>query len=390
MKPKYFFIGALLIFLLSFSLRWAFSIDSFEHADTYDNYETAVNLAQGKGYTNFSGQAVIGRPPTYILLLAAVYKFSGNHFSFMLWLVQTLLLIALVYAQYVLLKNFTDNQVAYWVTGLLNILYVPHYLFAQQIAPEVLMACLLLLYVVAFLKNWSWWWEALVFAALLLAKGTFIFIPLLLYPLKIVLEKKPKLLLRLLLIYLGCALFISPWVWRNYREFKTIIISSTGTGNVLWPGNNLASNGYWLGKNDPVLSKVHKQYTDVAADKELTRLAVQSMRAHPLATGKLWLKKAVRYWRLPIGYETLLRKNTLVSTAWLSWYWAILLIALYGLLRQRQQFLTLYAAAILSYMWGLHIVLYAIPRYHYPVMPLLFIFSGLGVLAIWERIKTHA
>lgn len=383
-------IVALVLVICSFLVRTVCPVNSFEHGDTRDNYETAVHLVQGKGYTNFSGSPVIGRPPTYILLLAAVYKFSAHHFSFMLWLVQTLLLLAMVYGQYILLKALTDNRLAYWITGLLNILYIPHYLFAQQIAPEVLMTCLLLFYIVAFLKNWSWWWESLVFAALLLVKGTFIFIPLLLYPLKVILEKKPKLLLRLLLIYLGCALFISPWVWRNYREFKTIIISSTGTGNVLWPGNNLASNGYWLGKNDPVLSKVHKQYPDVAADKELTRLAVQSMRAHPLATGKLWLKKAVRYWRLPIGYETLLRKNTLVSTAWLSWYWAILLTALYGLLRQRQQFLTLYAAAILSYMWGLHIVLYAIPRYHYPVMPLLFIFSGLGVLSIWERIKTHA
>jgi hypothetical protein len=280
---------------------------------------------------------------------------------------------------------------------------MPHYLFVQQIAPELLMTLLLLLFVYGLVRQWPWWLQSAIFAALLLAKGTFLFVPLLLYAVQALYKRSWRSLQMLCLVYIGCLILISPWIVRNYRHFHQVIISSIGIGNVLWPGNNLATNGYWRGNHDPIWFTVtHKypevegnhdpiwftvthKYPEVEADKVLTSMAITSMRAHPLATAKLWLKKAGRYWFLPIGYETLMNKNKVLGYLWFFWYWLFLSCAVYGLGISLRQLLSGYILVLIGYLWALHIILYAIPRYHYSLIPLLCITAGSGAVALYER-----
>ena len=378
-----FLVSAVIVF--AFLALYFLPVNSFAHGDTADMYEPAVHLVQGKGYTNFANHPVIGRPPAYSLILAVVLLLMPKYFLFGLFLTQLGFLWGIVFLQFKILEQHTQSVPARLGLGLMAVLYVPHYLFVQQIAPEVFMTFLVLLFSYSVLKQWSWLIQAVIFAVLLLTKGTFLFLPIVVYGVLFLRERNWYPARMVLIIYCVSLLLISPWIIRNYKVFHKVIISSIGIGNTIWPGNNLATNGYWEGKKDLVMTRVNAQYSELQADKVLTTLAVQGMRKHPQQSAILFTKKAIRYWLLPIGYESLLAKSALVAKLWLVFYWAMLGCALYGLLLTKQELYTQIMVGLIAYMWLLHIILYAIPRYHYPLIPLIQIFASIGVAALYER-----
>lgn len=217
------------------------------------------------------------------------------------------------------------------------------------------------------------------FALLITIKSTFIVLPAFWYITQIFTTKKYfENLKHCLIVYLLSLLLLSPWIYRNYKQFDMFIISAVGMGNVIYPGNNLTYDGDWQGHHDPYFAKIHTQYTEVEADRILTRTALEQMRAQPLGTGLLWVKKAWRYWSVPIGYETIAAKQKHAALLFLVLHWAILLSGLAGILTLRNNKYMPGIVLVCAVYYGLHIVTYAIPRYHYLLWPFILVFCTSG------------
>jgi hypothetical protein len=111
------------------------------------------------------------------------------------------------------------------------------------------------------------------------------------------------------------------------------------------------------------------------------------MREHPLPTANLWLKKAVRYWYMPIGYESALQKSIVLARILFFIHWFTLLAAGVGIAYTWRQYCTQVLGLTLGYIWILHIVLLAIPRYHYPLWPCV---QVLAIVGLWNVVGEYA
>jgi len=191
---------------------------------------------------------------------------------------------------------------------------------------------------------------------------------------------------------------VLPWSYRNYRVFGEFVFVSTNGGLTLLAGNNPSARGGYT-QDDPLMTSLGWSVaTQVTADKEARRRAVQWIKENPwrfivLLPRKvfhLWALDGESEWWFQLGYQyygqyvlwfrtlrllnqvyylcllagsgvaawLLLGRKVVVSDTRLDW-WALP----YGLG---------------VYLSALALVFCGQPRFHYPVMP--FIAMGAGWL----------
>lgn len=198
-----------------------------------------------------------------------------------------------------------------------------------------------------------------------------------------------KIVRRVALVVIGCAVVTTPWIVRNYQQVGAATISTTGGVN-FYIGNNPQSGMGW-GNIDTVLFMLHDPAYEAHNDSLGYALGWQHIRQHPLAFVKRAIMKvgylyvgdvdAVVYQLMDSAkYD---RFDGYVLIGWLmqTTFFMLLLASCAGALvywrcNGWRSGLLLFLGVI-GYWTALHAVFFGAGRFHYPVVPMLAAFAAL-------------
>jgi 4-amino-4-deoxy-L-arabinose transferase-like glycosyltransferase len=190
---------------------------------------------------------------------------------------------------------------------------------------------------------------------------------------------------------------IAPWVIRNYIQFNTITLNTSGGLN-LWEGQNEQAQGIPSWYTDPSAELSDEAEAEIAQltptkDYEIKlddiyfREAKEFMLSHPALVVQLAIKKFFFYWAAVYPGIDFIYGNADSPFYWLPWF-LILPFFIYGLLLNlkflRQHFL-FHANFLLGSLTVM--VFFVLPKYIVFVIPWVFIFAASALSRISGQIR---
>jgi len=360
-------------------------------ASTYDHI--ARNLLAGVGFSEDGIHPSLFVAPLYPFLLAAVYGLAGVH-PLLIELLQCLLGTATALVVWRLTRDHAGALAA--GIALVLTLFMPElFVLTTYMYTETLFIFLFVLSI----------WLAqralrqpsagrLALAGLsgglaTLTRGVTMLLPLLVLA-ALLLRRGGFAALRQAIVYgLFFVLPILPWTMRNYQTFHAVVPVAVGSGDVLWTGNYLPLDGkYSYDKTMAIMDSMTAGLNQVDRDRRLTRAALDNIKAAPLASAGLMARKFFRFWfwvyeGAPTGMQR--RGGGLVQWVLaLSYYPVLLLFAAGVWLSRRRWHDFIFIYLLLGYYVAAHVALLVVPRYRFPILPLMILFASLAVAAAWS------
>lgn len=196
------------------------------------------------------------------------------------------------------------------------------------------------------------------------------------------------------------ALLLAPWIARNYDEFGRVIPTAQSTGYNLWKGYNPYTNGSGKRSEDPdwpafgVRESIRRSvppgpgYETRLQDAymEVFESDVRAASAQRLA--ELTATKAVLLW----GFDWTDREVTGSLAYRLPWlltnFFAVVgLVVAWRMRRQvRAAPAAIYTTAVVL-LTAAYVVTSVHARYRMHIEPFLFVLAGIGVEALWLRLR---
>jgi len=345
-----------------------------------------LSLACGRGYAQENGWPTAQRVPGYPLLQAGVYAAFGPSLQ-AVRLMQVLIAAATLLLIYGLaVAVLGDRRAALWAAGAAA-LYPATMFYAQTLLSETLFAFLLVAAVWCAVSARrgnplaAAGAGALVGAAALTRPVGLILGP----ALALVVwwprtqRRQPTLLLA------AAALTLSPWVVRNATAMGRPILSDLTGGKNLLIGCNTYAGARQQGRRlfgtsaDPLAGVTG----EIALDDAARRAALAYLRGRPGRIAALAPLKLAAFWGLDRELLYEYREGYFGPRPWLCWPLALAglgLAPLAGLALLGAASADLRAAAplwaVVLALWLPHALLFAEPRFHFPLTPLLAVFAG--------------
>jgi 4-amino-4-deoxy-L-arabinose transferase-like glycosyltransferase len=283
--------------------------------------------------------------------------------------------------------------------------YPSHIAFSSLLATEMFFVFLFLLGAVLFIRA-SGRVGFLILAGLswglaTLTKPQFIFVPLIFL---IVFSNNLKTFVKsTAVVFLALLACITPWMIRNHTVFGRFVLSTNG-GIVLMQGNNPYATGkhIWDENIESLLGELHTTNGVMWDSKEMAReerarqIGMSYIKNHPVRTVLLWPKKLFYLYRSDVDgfyYSMGMMPESSAGLRYVYlglrifaelYYFLIIVLAAIGIttiLRSgiRSQRLGIY---IILYFTAICLVFFGNARYHFPVMPWLAIYAGIGGASI--------
>jgi len=255
-----------------------------------------MNLAGGTLFYSW-------RPPGFPLFLAGIYKVFGHSFlagKIGLAFISSLTCILI----YFFLKEFFKNKVCF-IGSLLYAIYPASVFWTGYLTPVSLVVFFMVLFSLFLMKGKnqkrnSFLFLSGVFLGLgILTRSVFIvFLPLILV--WFLIEFRKRGILKFFFLFVGCLFILSPWLIRNYKIHKKLVLTSTEGGIVCYIANNEKSlsqpSGYW--NPPPSFFEKFKGMSEIEINHILYKLAFNFIISHPEEYLKLVKDRLVRFWRL--------------------------------------------------------------------------------------------
>jgi hypothetical protein len=213
------------------------------------------------------------------------------------------------------------------------------------------------------------------------------------------------------IVYAVLSLTVAPWLMRNYTVFGKPVICNTGGINLL-DGNNPYATGRkrfdekvnsLLGDLRTVPLEFMFDGKEVERDELAAKIGMDYIIHNPLRTIALWPKKFVALylsdvdgifyslWMMDVPREKLRYAFTgtrIIAEVYYIFIILLFLVSVPTFLRERK----LIGLAIIAYFTLISLVLFGNARYHFPIMPWVIIYSGIGgeiLLAGQRAIRTE-
>jgi len=306
-KTKKQLIG---IFVVALILRIGFILTRNNSVNVWGDWwdELGWKLATGKGFWVNNPYFPDGpkfyswRPPGFPFFLAGIYKIFGHNFlagKIGLAFVSALTCILI----YFFLKEFFKDKFSL-VGSLLYAIYPASIFWTGYLAPVSLVVFLMVLFSLFLIKGKNQKRNSFLFLSGfflgmgILTRSLFIvFLPLILV--WFLIESGKEGILKFSVLFLGCLLIISPWLIRNYKIHKKLVLTSTEGGIVCYIANNEKSlsqpSGYW---NPPSsFFEKFRGMDEVEINNTLYKLAFNFIISHPEEYLKLVKDRFIRFWR---------------------------------------------------------------------------------------------
>jgi len=389
-EPKVLAAIILIIFLVGFS--YAFLVSGREFWPDERDFDTiAQNVVQGHGFSRVPGFSIpmIRRVPLYPLFLALIYRTWG-HSPNAVRILQMFLVASTALIGYLTARLIFKGKLSF-LTLLLIGLWPPLIVFSTRIMSEVLNSFLVSLSILCLVMLVQRRNIILVFVCGLLigittlCKATTTLFPLFVFLfLILVCRSKKQALCHGLIVILAAAIAISPWTIRNYLQFKSFIPVQLGVSPGFWVGTDISKGGRWQGEGKMLHHKFSKVLREdhLYVEKFYLSKAINNIKENPAGYLILLVKKVGGFWRRPSIGEVEkfgLKKILLRGSNYLVHYLAIVFGIIGSILViKRKIFLAYPLILIIFYYTLMYALLFAEPRYHIPVLPMLIILAAYG------------
>ena len=386
------------IFLIALVARLAFvgsRSDDLGFPDERDYDAIARNVVREGRFQETDGRRA-SRAPGYPLALAALYSlglrtpravFAVQAFAGAL----TCVLIALLGRRWF---GDTAGVIAGWLAA-----FYPFFIyFAGLLLTEtffilgIVTLFLLLEWVfgegaLSPARGWALVGAGVVAGALIHLRSSFLFFPLFVLPF-LLLRATPRLraLGRWGVILAVAVLALSPWVWRNYRVFGRVIVTTLQGGESLYEANSPYADG------GPMMDRIPWDLIsggplgEVERDAFFREQALRYIRENPRRFAELGAKKFKRFWNIVPNHPPYRRGVYAVGSV-LS-YVPVMILGVMGVLWQRgRKSRVLYALSPILYYTAVHVVFVGSIRYRLAVMPFVLVLAGAGAEPMWVRAR---
>jgi 4-amino-4-deoxy-L-arabinose transferase-like glycosyltransferase len=375
--------------------------------DAYRYDYIARALLRGEGFVHLDGRATAFWPPGYPLLMAGVYAVLGDAAR------NALLLNAFLGTGTVLLVYLIGRQAFGRTAGLagaaITACFPSLIFFAGVTLSETAFTFFMLLGVHLVLREAAAQRQrrnlalllpaglALGFAALI--RGQALLLPLVLVPFwwRSGLGW-PAVGDRLVAVMLGVALFVAPWTVRNAIEMHSPVLISTNAGVDFWIGHHDGASGRGQPADGLVFDRTEPDpiVREVAANREGFRQGLRFAVSSPLYETELVFHKV--YWLYANDAEGLNWNEGHGGQSFLSsggrdtlltlsngYYLVVMAFFVLGLplwfsLRDPGRLLLF---CLIGYWTLIHVVFFADPRFHAPMLPVIGLLAALPWVALW-------
>ncbi len=361
-------------------------------AGTY--HSIAVNLLEGKGYSEDGQNPSIFVAPLYPLFIFVIYKFLGIH-PMLIELIQCFLGIGIGLFTFLIARKYFSEKVS--LLAFIVVLFFPDlFVISTYMYTETLFVFLFL---------------ALVYSALMVAekptlgrialgglitglatltRGVTMLFPAIFFLVLLFRFHLLKAVKITVLYSLFFVLPIIPWTIRNYVTFHAVVPIAVGSGDVLWTGNYLPFDGkYNYDKTMALMDSMTAGMNQVERDAKLVAEAKKNIAAEPVKSVWLMVRKFFRFWTwvyesAPSGQKRV--TNGLIKLVLEVTYYPLLILFLLGLYITRKRWKEFVLIdLLLLYYASLHAVMLVVPRYRIPVIPLMVIFAATAVDWLFHR-----
>jgi len=360
-------------------------------SDERDFDTIAQNVVQGHGFSRVLGSSVpmIRRVPLYPLFLALIYRTCGHSFG-AVRVLQIFLVALTALIGYLVGRLILKGKLAF-LSLLLIGLWPSLIVFSTRIMSEVLNTLLLsisILCLVMLVQRRSIMLAfvcGLLIGVTTLCKATTALFPIFVFLfLILVYPSKKEALHHGLILILAAAIAISPWTIRNYLQFKSFIPVQLGVSPALWIGTDISKGGRWQGE----AKMPHHQFSKVLredhlyAEKFYLSEAIKNIKENPAGYLILLVKKVGGFWRRPsvgVVEKFGLKKILIRGSNYLLHYLALVFGIIGSLLVVKRKILLAYPLILIIFYYTLmYTLLFGIPRYHIPVLPMLIVLATYG------------
>lgn len=414
-------IAIVLVLVLCLGLRLGLALYKGD-AEVADNdarayIEIAQNLADGKGFSLGRSEyyAAEAHPtaygdPVYPAFLAVIFMTLGDGLM-NISVVQAILDTITCFLVFRIACVFVSRRLAAVLAALLYAVYMPFVLTTCTAMTETvgLFLTTLSFYLLALAFRRGLWFFALAGAAMgltILLKPAMLGFPFAVAVMLFAARRRtPGWLSRIALYCAAAYLAVSPWTIRNYIVLDAFVPVATHGGSTLWGGTGPADGVTLGGWSYPVDSKErnlteHPRVPDVSEktylkitkfqerlakmgeverDAALKRAALKEIREHPGRYAFLGVKKVFRLW-FNLWHDFPASTATKALAAGNA---VILALAFLGYRRRKiDENYRLVTLCVCGYLTLVSIATYAVVRYSYPGMVMLFVIAA-GQAVSW-------
>ncbi len=389
---EYKVLAAIILAIIVIGFGYAYLAQGRELWDDERDFDTiAQNIVKGNGFSRVPDASVpmIRRVPLYPLFLALIYRLFGHSFS-AVRVLQVILVALTGVIGYLVARLIFKGELAF-LSFLLIGLWPPLIVFSTRIMSEVLNTFLLslsILCLVMLVRRRSItlaFISGLLIGIATLCKATTALFPILGFIFLILAyHSKKEGLYHGVVLILAVAIAISPWTIRNYVQFKTFIPLQLGVSPALWVGTDISEGGRWQGEEGMPHQKFSEALREdhLFAEKFYFKEAIENIKENPGGYLILLVRKVGGFWRRPSvgGVEKFgLKKILIRGSNYLVHYLVIVFGIIGSILVVKRRILLAYLLILIVFYYTLmYAFLFAEPRYHIPVLPILIILATYG------------
>jgi 4-amino-4-deoxy-L-arabinose transferase-like glycosyltransferase len=396
-------VTALVLLALALRVAWiayaGFAPSPYDDTGWYNSL--GRELAAGLGYRNLDGTAQLFWPPGYPMVLAAVYKLTGDSLRVALLLNAALgaLSAALIYA---IGRRAFDGRTAL-LGALLVALFPGLIFFAGVTMTEVSFTFCLLLALWLLIESeaaGAWWLlvpAGLVIGFASLIRGHAVLLPIVAIPFwwRSTGSWRP-VLARAGGVALLAVVVIAPWTARNFIRSDAFIPIAANFGVDLYLGHSTQADGRLRATNDfPYPEGLSEQELQVRLNGDAARSAIKYAARHPLREVVLSARKI--YWLYYNDHEGIVWNEghgarTILRGPWRArlvlltdgWYWLVLACAALGVRAwcSTREPVRLLLVTVVVYWTLVHVAFFGDPRFHVPILPILALWAAAGVMGL--------
>ena len=379
--------------------------ESYTGGDGVYYFEVARNILASGTHIDDSGNLFI-RAPLYSFFVTSILFIKDSQPLF--FVIQSLLFLIIPVSIYLYLKKFNTN--AALLCSFLVCISPFDSLYNGLVLTETLVTVFLCTGSIMFLSK-RWLLSGILLGAAALTRNIYLLLPFLFLFIALFTKTNKK---SLLVFLTGFLLVISPWVIRNSLEKEGGFFISSG--DIFW--SNLFVGTYMTSIKEDAMPEYNPSYVprvifekhnlDVTEEEMLEKFlnaeenqeffrekTLKYMKENPVGLIFTWIKRAPQMW---LGTRTDLVNWTIERETSL-WYSIKTFFYLMNLMFLSFSLLGFYAC-LKSYRYSLFLItpiiynaLIYIPfynietRFSQPIYPLLLIFSGFGMIYIYQKYK---
>jgi 4-amino-4-deoxy-L-arabinose transferase-like glycosyltransferase len=413
----------LLLLLIALGLRLAYAL-SLDPLLPYQQRggDTSWYLANGAalvGATPHNSAHVqlstLQPPPVYLIFIGIPQLFFSSETALIIIrILQAVLSTATCYCAYWLARRVAGERAGIF-TLILTAFSPVFILESAQILTEtlylfwIILALVIYVYILDTRKPLAW----LVLAGAIFGVATLTRAVLLLFPLGLVIhlfliQRPRKALMQAVVLFAAYALVVSTWTIYNLARWDRFVIAGEGFAAMLYIGAsgwesprqvdiNLAQDA-----SSPEAESRQDVYVEGAQNvigrdlfgyvqRRVGELVTAYIQPHAVTilSGESLRDLAIRWInqdRSLAGLLALVRGDHFLPKLLIYiWHYTVLLLGLLGIWQARKQWrVALPLVGFIAYVTLVHLVLYALPRYIFPTMPVWVVFAGVW-WASWRR-----